>query len=37
LGLSISRTIVQEHGGKLWATPNKDQGATFRFTLPACN
>lgn len=37
LGLSISRTIVEEHGGKLWATPNKDQGATFRFSLPACN
>ena len=34
LGLSISRTIIETHGGRLWATPNKDRGATFRFTLP---
>jgi PAS domain S-box-containing protein len=35
LGLSISRTIIEAHGGKLWATQNKGPGATFRFTLPA--
>jgi C4-dicarboxylate-specific signal transduction histidine kinase len=34
LGLSISRTIVEAHGGRLWATPNQDaRGAAFRFTL----
>ncbi|HEX3561084.1 MAG TPA: PAS domain S-box protein [Pyrinomonadaceae bacterium] len=35
LGLSISRTIIEAHGGRLWATANEDQGATFQFTLPA--
>jgi signal transduction histidine kinase len=35
LGLSISRTIIESHGGRLWATPNENKGATFRFTLPA--
>jgi signal transduction histidine kinase len=34
LGLSISRTIIEGHGGRLWASPNKVKGATFRFTLP---
>ena len=34
LGLSISRTIVAAHGGKLWANANPDHGATFQFTLP---
>jgi signal transduction histidine kinase len=34
LGLSISRTIIEAHGGRLWATPNKGKGVTFRFTLP---
>jgi PAS domain S-box-containing protein len=33
LGLSISRTIIEAHGGRLWATPNKDQGTTMQFTL----
>jgi PAS domain S-box-containing protein len=35
LGLSISRRIIEAHGGRLWATPNEDQGTTIRFTLPA--
>jgi signal transduction histidine kinase len=35
LGLSISRTIIEAHGGRLWATPNADQGATIKFALPA--
>jgi C4-dicarboxylate-specific signal transduction histidine kinase len=34
LGLSISRTIIEAHGGRLWATQNKIRGATFQFTLP---
>lgn len=34
LGLSICRTIVESHGGRLWATPNEEAGLTMRFTLP---
>ncbi len=34
LGLSICRTIVEGHGGRLWATRNADAGLTMRFTLP---
>jgi C4-dicarboxylate-specific signal transduction histidine kinase len=34
LGLSISRTIVEAHGGRLWATTNEEVGATFQFTVP---
>jgi C4-dicarboxylate-specific signal transduction histidine kinase len=35
LGLSISRTIVEALGGRLWATQNNEKGATFQFILPA--
>jgi two-component system, LuxR family, sensor kinase FixL len=34
LGLSISRSIVEMHRGRIWAENNKDHGATFYFTLP---
>jgi PAS domain S-box-containing protein len=37
LGLSISRRIIEDHDGALWATHNEDNGATVRFTLPSDN
>jgi K+-sensing histidine kinase KdpD len=34
IGLSISRTIVEAHGGRIWAENGAQGGAVFRFTLP---
>lgn len=34
MGLSISRRIIESHGGRLWATANSGRGASFHFTLP---
>jgi two-component system sensor kinase FixL len=35
VGLSISKTIVEAHGGRLWAEPNPVGGTVFHFTIPA--
>jgi signal transduction histidine kinase len=35
MGLSISRSIIEAHGGRLWATPNPTHGVTFHFAVPA--
>ena len=37
VGLSISRTIIEAHGGQMQAETNEAGGATFRFTLPAAS
>jgi signal transduction histidine kinase len=35
MGLAISRTLIEAHGGRLWASDHAAHGATFHFTLPA--
>jgi signal transduction histidine kinase len=35
MGLSICRSMIEAHGGRLWATANLPRGASFQFTLPA--
>ena len=35
MGLSICRSIVESHGGRLWASPRQPHGSVFRFTLPS--
>jgi C4-dicarboxylate-specific signal transduction histidine kinase len=37
LGLAISRSIIDAHGGRLWAEPNGERGAIFSFRLPVAN
>jgi signal transduction histidine kinase len=34
MGLAISRSIIESHGGRIWATNNADGGAALHFTLP---
>jgi len=34
MGLSISRTIIESHNGRLWAMPNDGPGVTFSFSIP---
>jgi signal transduction histidine kinase len=34
MGLAVTRSIVESHGGRVWATANPGLGATFHFTLP---
>jgi PAS domain S-box-containing protein len=36
MGLAISRSIVEAHGGRLWPVPDAREGAVFNFTLPVC-
>jgi C4-dicarboxylate-specific signal transduction histidine kinase len=35
MGLTISRSIIEEHGGRLWASAHEPHGALFQFTIPA--
>jgi signal transduction histidine kinase len=35
MGLSICRSIIEAHGGRLWATGREPRGAVFQFTIPA--
>jgi signal transduction histidine kinase len=36
IGLSVSRSIIENHHGRLWATPNDGPGVTFSFSIPSC-
>jgi C4-dicarboxylate-specific signal transduction histidine kinase len=36
MGLAVNKTIIEAHGGTLWAKNNRGPGATFSFTLPVC-
>ena len=35
IGLSVSRSVLERHGGRLWAVAHEGTGATFSFSLPA--
>jgi len=37
MGLTISRSIIESHSGRIWVDPNSERGTTFRFTLPSEN
>ena len=37
IGLSVSRSIIERHHGRLWAEPNDGPGATFSFSIPAAS
>jgi signal transduction histidine kinase len=37
MGLSICRSIIESHGGRLWASPGRSRGAVFQFTLPTAH
>ena len=37
VGLSISRTIIEAHGGRIWIEPNPEGGTVFHLTLPAAS
>jgi signal transduction histidine kinase len=37
MGLSICRSIIEAHGGRIWTTPNLPQGAIFQIALPTCS
>jgi signal transduction histidine kinase len=35
IGLSVSRSIIESHGGRLWATPHDGPGITLAFSIPS--
>jgi light-regulated signal transduction histidine kinase (bacteriophytochrome) len=36
LGLTIVKSVIEKHGGRIWADAEQDRGATFFFALPLC-